>query len=141
MSAIKCKHECKTLLDFSDTKRVSKNLVKQSLRKAEMPSYHSCDNELIHTDYDIIVGMYRIRLKLFLSDQNKSKTKLKDYGSFYIEVSEPYEEPGRRKIIWTESDRRFKSQNWSCRRNNMRINDLVNAIIYCNRLNNLKAFL
>lgn len=146
MSAVKCKHEYKTLLDFSKTeRRVSKNLVKQMLRQAELPSYRNSGNEIIYTNYEINVGMYHIHL-LLNADEFVAQTKLKDYGSFSFELTEeilgqPKNEYDMRNVIWVERDSRFKHQYWSDRNKSIRINDLVNMIIHCKRLSNLKAFL
>lgn len=145
MTAVKCKQEYKTLLDFSKpTRRVSKNLVKQLLRQAEMPAYRKCDNEVIHTNYEINVGAYHIHL-LFNEDGPDVKKKLRDYGSFTYELYERVlnrpEDDEIQNIIWVERDRRFKSQYWSNRNKCLRIKDLVNLIVYCSRLSNLKAFL
>lgn len=143
MSAIKCRQENKTLLDFSDTnKRVSKNLVKQLLRKADLPSYQRDDANITHINHDIVVGIYKIRLSLN-NELDTQKNKLKQYGNFsftIMELTNSGEKYGGAYVLLPPRDKLFKNQYWYYN-NKLRINDLANAIIYCNRLNHLKSFL
>jgi len=145
MTAVKCKQEYKTLLDFSKSKRrVSKNLVKKLLRQVEVTSYREDNKDIIHTSYHIIVDNYKIRLILnplqeygCAAPAHKNNT-LKQYGSFMIELSEKL--TTHYKSI-NPRDYRFKTQYWVEFLRPTRINDLVNAVVYCSRLSNLKAFL
>lgn len=145
MTAVKCKQEYKTLLDFSNTKRkVSKNLVKQLLRQTDVVSYHEDNTGMIHTSYSIIVGDYKIRLILNPLQEYgcappvHKNSKLKQYGAFRIELTEKWN--GHYKTIGPK-DYRFKNQYWLEFFRPARMNDLANAIVYCSRLSNLKAFL
>lgn len=146
MSAIKCRREYKTLLDFSDTdKKISKNLVKQLLRKAEVITYKTDGDYATITSYDIIVGSYRIRLILNTivhyggAAEIQDHKHLKEYGSFFIELHE--KKCNTYTLINTGKDIRFKDQYWSNFAIDMRTTDLVNAVMHCKRLNQLKAFL
>lgn len=143
MSVLKCKHECKTLLDFTNTKRLSKNMIKNRLRKAELNSYRRDKSGAVHRiTYDILVGIYLVRLGLN-SDVLNEKRKLRDYGSFSITIMElTHIEILGCSGFYPVSDNSnlFKSQYWFDN-NQIRIKDLVNAIIYCHKLNKLKSFL
>lgn len=142
MTAIKCKQEYKTLLDFSDTKRVSKNLVKQQLRNAELQSYRNDGRSMIHITHDIVVGMYKIRLSLH-NDMHAQKSKLKEYGNFSLSIMEltnSGEKYGSVYVSLPPWDKLFKTQSWYYN-SNLRINDLADAVVYCKRLSKLKAFL
>jgi hypothetical protein len=142
MTAVKCKQEYKTLLDFSKTdRRVSKNLVKQLLRQAELPSYQRDDKSITHINHDIIVGIYKIRLSL-CNEFDAQKNKLKQYGNFsfnIMELTSSGDEYGAAYVLLPPRDKLFKNQYWYYN-DKLRINDLANAIIYCSRVSNLKAF-
>jgi hypothetical protein len=139
MSAIRSKHEVKTILDFSDVKN-TQIYIKQSLKTAEFNQIHYHDNGIgvVYVDHEIQVGMYKITLLLNCSRDAKL---LKDYGRFSITISE-YEQ-GSRKSIDLKRDRRFKHQSWIDYNENEQLNisKLTDIIIYCNRLNRLKSFL
>ena len=143
MSTIKCRQENKTLLDFSNTKyKISKNLVKQLLRQAELLSYKRDDNHITHINHDIIIGIYKIRLSLY-NEFDTKKNKLKQYGNFgfnIMELTNSCDKYGSAYVLLPPRDKLFKNQYWYYN-DKLRINDLANAIIYCNRLNHLKAFL
>ena len=142
MTAVKCKQEYKTLLDFSKTdRRVSKNSVKQLLRQAEIPTYQRDDKNVTHINHDIIIGIYKIRLSL-CNEFDTQKNKLKQYGNFsfnIMELTNSGDEYGSAYVLLPPRDKLFKNQYWYYN-DKLRINDLANAIIYCNKLNNLKAF-
>ena len=143
MTAIKCRQEYRTLLDFS-VEKVSKNSIKKLLYNAPISSYRREDNQIIYTTYEVCVGMYKIRLLLDLDiirfdvnnrvKQCESKT-LGESGLFYIELYE------KEHYIYTDKDKRFKNQYWSPILKYASVNDLTDIISYCNRLHNLKAFL
>lgn len=135
MSAIKSTYERKTILDFTD-KKITKNYILKSLREANIIQtyYGGRGNGLTYIDNEIGVGMYHIHLSLNMID---GATKLREYGKFKISIKEGG------KLINLSSDSRFKSQDWVKlnQNNKLKISDLINIIIYCKRLDNLKYFL
>ena len=145
MTAIKCIQENKTLLDFSEYEKVSKNLVKQMLRQVDIVSYQDRGNCVSHNNYFINTGLYKI--KLLLDDSYGSGArKLRNFGSFRVEILDAKDKPIH---LW--HDKNFSEQYWvwknyaasviGGKEEGQRVNDLINIIIHCSRLNKLKAFL
>ena len=135
MTAIKITTEHKTILDFSDGK-VSRNQVINRIRTADFIEFRSGDRDSrTYLSYDIKIGIYTIYIDL-LHTKSCAK-KLKDYGSFCIRIYEGNKE------INLKRDTRFTSESWVKLNHSfkLRVPHLVEAIMFCNRLNNLKAFL
>lgn len=138
MTLIKGKRESITILDFSSG-NVSKNKIKESLRNLRLKDTCAHDSKTL-TIFDnyIKVGMYDIRLNLQEDyEAHSSLKRLREYGGFQISISELGKE------ININKDRRFKSQYWVKEnvKNRIRCSNLVDAIFYCSRLNNLRLFL
>ena len=136
MTAIKITTEHKTILDFSDGK-ASRNSVTSKLRSADFLEYKHSEKGDARTylNYHVKVGIYDIYVDL--CHTKSCARKLKDYGTFCVRIWEGEKE------INLKRDSRFKSLNWVKLNDkfNMRIPHLVEAIMFCNRLNNLKIFL
>lgn len=142
MGLIKGTQEFRTILDFSKGK-VSKNMIKTSLRNAEVLELvkKKDTNDFIFIDNDILVGMYRIRLSFYSKDLSRSRTKLREYGQFHIAIYESGKD-GSIHNINLKRDRRFKDQYWAKFPGyDFRMKNLVDVIYYLKRLNNLKMFL
>jgi len=127
----------KTILNFSDGK-VTRSKLRKSLSAAKfIPSV--CRGEGLRfsfVDNEILVGMYKIRILL---NWEKEGQFLRNYGGFQIRVYQGDEE----QEIDLDSDRRFNFQSWIYLNQNskLKIKHLAEIILYCQRLNKLKAFL
>lgn len=136
MSLVKSKKEHKIILDFS-AKKVSKNLIKKSLKDAQVQRFVRKDecNTIYMVDNIIKIGMYFIKLNLVATDDTL-KTKIKHYGNFNVNIYDVNK-------INLLKDRRFKSQYWvSINKNNgIKVKSLIDIIMYVKKLNNLKVFL
>jgi hypothetical protein len=135
MTAIKITTEHKTILEFSDGK-VSNNYVTSRLRSADFLEFkHHNNDSRTYISYDIKVGLYTIYVDLLHT--KACAKKLKDYGTFCIRIYE-----GNQQIN-LKRDPRFSSESWVKLNNKykLRMPHLVEAIMFCSRLNNLKAFL
>lgn len=140
MSAIRSKHKLK-VLDFSD-ESVTKNIIKQALNSNEFIAIFCDDNGIdlpYYTDYEIKIGIYNITLFLDYSKSKNAKL-LKDYGKFGISINESTS----KGIRWINlsKDVRFKNQKWVTNNSKYKlsISKLLEIILYCKRLNNLKSF-
>jgi len=128
MSVIKGKKEDKLLLDFSD-QQYSKNKIRKSLKAAEVTTVISDGKMNRFIQYYIKVGMYTVWLWL----PANANGKLKDCDiQFSI-----HDNKGALPIM---SDGRFRNQYWT-RFESVTINNLVDIIAHCQRLNGLNAFL
>jgi hypothetical protein len=136
MTAIKITTEHKTILDFSDGK-VSRNHITNKVRCADFLEFTHNDKYDMRTylSYDIKIGIYTVYVDL-LHTASCAK-KLKDYGTFCVRIFEGGKEVNLKRDV------RFRTQSWAKDSNKfkMRIPHLVEAIMFCNRLNHLKAFL
>lgn len=143
MSLIKGKQEFRTILEFSKEK-LSKNKVREALRSAEVVEVVRLDNNG-HTFVEnmINVGMYQVRLFFSSIDAGPTRSRLKEYGKFRIAVYERSSFGKSMNNINLTKDRRFKTQYWAKLNEdyNLSITNLVDVIIYLNRLDNLKMFL
>jgi hypothetical protein len=90
----------------------------------------------------IKVGMYMIQLWFSDRDTSRNRRKLKEYGKFNIHI---YEEcaSGDYRLIRLNRDVRFNNQYWASlnKKSGLMANSLTDAIVHCNRLSRLKAFL
>ena len=141
MCLVKAKQEYRTILDFSWQKRVSKNLVRQSLRKAEISDFRRDSGSIYILDNEIKVGMYRIKLLFSSLDSSRPRQRLREYkgvGIAILEGSDPYSY----ESISIDKDKRFCYKNWLLPSVNysLRLNDLVDVIVHCSKLNKLKVF-
>jgi len=135
MTAIKITTEHKTILEFSDGK-VSRNYVTSRLRSADFLEFtHKDRDSRTYHSYDIKVGLYTIYVDLLHT--TSCAKKLKDYGTFCIRIYEGNKE------INLKRDTRFVQESWVKLNHKfkMRAPHLVDAIVFCSRLDNLRAFL
>lgn len=142
MSLIKAKQEARIILDFSKGK-ISKNLIKQSLRETEVVELHNNeDGQCTLIDNYIKVGMYDIHLNMNCPPTS-DKNKLREYGCFRVAIYENSPINNVIKHINEKHDRRFKDQYWVKlnQRGMLRIKNLIDIIMFTKRLNNLKMFL
>lgn len=134
MTALKIKQENKIIFDLSDRK-YSKSQVKKLLRVSEIKNKREFNNCVIFLHNYIKIGMYTIRLWL-PADSSCNWSRLKNYKDFQITIQD-------NKKIELQEDRRFSSQYWV--KNNffgkLRIKHLVDVIMHCQKLDNLKIFL
>jgi len=84
--------------------------------------------------------MYTISL-LLPFDSSSTWSKLKDYGDFEVRVSDTSDR--KTTSINLKKDSRFSNQYWVSKNffGKLRIKHLVDIILYCRRLDKLKAFL
>lgn len=143
MSLIKGKQEFRTILDFHG--KLSKNKIREALRHAEVQEVVYREDDSVNTFVEnlINVGMYQVRLIFSSLDAGRNRSRLREYGKFRVGV---YERTGFGKSMHNISlakDRRFKNQYWVDMNKdyNLRINNLIDIIMYLHRLNNLKVFL
>lgn len=144
MSLIKGKQEFRTILDFSREK-LSKNKIKEALRQVEVLEVVHRDEDSTNTFVEnfINVGMYQIRLLFPYLDACNNRSRLKEYGKFRIGIYERSSFGKSMHNISLAKDRRFKQQYWVelNKDYNLRINNLVDIIMYLHRLDQLKMFL
>ena len=139
MTAIRAKYELRTILDFSEGK-CSRNRVMQSLRNCSVVGLEESKGKPVLYLNEIKVGMYTISL-LLPFDSSSTWSKLKDYGDFEVRVSDTSDR--KTTSINLKKDSRFSNQYWVSKNffGKLRIKHLVDIILYCRRLDKLKAFL
>jgi hypothetical protein len=144
MSLVKGKQEFRTILDFSEGK-LSKNKVKNALRKVEVRELVRLENSntLCLVENDIRVGMYQIRLSFSSFDSTHTRSKLREYGGFRVNIYERNRKGNTIQYINLSRDKRFHHQKWAKLNHDyaIRIKNLVDIIVYVSRLNQLKMFL
>ena len=135
MSLVKAKRKENTILDFTDSK-ITKNKIRESLRLLRIKNVYCNKSNLTIYDNFVKVGTYNIKLVLQENYDNKPK-KLKDFGRFQIRLFDQ----GKEVIL--DKDYRFKKQLWikSNINHGLTISNLIDTIIYCNKLHKLKIFL
>jgi hypothetical protein len=135
MSLVKAKRKENMILDFSDSK-ISKNKIRKSLRLLRIKNVYCNKNNLTIYDNFVKVGTYNIKLVLHENYDNKPK-RLRDFGRFQIRLFD------QNKEIILNKDYRFKKQTWikSNTHHSLTIRNLIDTIIYCNKLYKLKIFL
>jgi len=145
MGLIKGKQEFRTILDFSSKDKVSKNKVKEALRKAEVREVVIGEdpNHYTFIGNDITVGMYQVRLIFSSIEAGYSRAKLKEYGGFRVAVYERSRKGNMLTNINLFNDKRFRDQYWVKLNQDyqVRMKNLVDIIVYLHRLNGLKMFL
>lgn len=143
MSLVKGKQEWNTILDVSRRPRVSKNYVKNALRKADVLELQPVGSSLNMVENDIRVGMYCIKLIFADMDSSRPRQRLRQYGSFKVTIFEGREGDDQSfRYVPLQSDYRFKGQYWVplVSQYKLRMHMLVDIIIHCAKLNKLKAF-
>lgn len=134
MSVFKVKHEYRKILDFSDGK-VSKNSIKQSLRQVDVKYCAQNVNGYITIfDNAIKVGMYSIILKLN-SDFGEENSTLKQYKKVNVLVCESRTS----NEINIQNDNRFSYKSWN--EEHTSVDELVDLINHCKRLDDMRVFL
>lgn len=137
MSAIKIKERLNVVIDFTK-KKINSNRVYKSLRAANIVNYiqleNKDDNFIIKNE--IKINDYTIRLIL---PRKSGANKLKDYGCFGAIILENKSNT----LINVSNHKKFKKQKWANKMSHqrLRIKDLLNIILYCNRLDSLNIFL
>lgn len=143
MSMLKAKLESKVILDFSKG-RVTKNRIRQALRKVEVLEHLKVNGVNTIRDNFIEVGMYRIQITPYALSTERRK-HLREYGGIRVVIFDRSVEHGI--VYWTnttiERDKRFKHQPWTKLNKDykIRIKHLIDIIYYCHRLNKMRAFL
>lgn len=136
MTIIKVKSEHKIILDISN-KIYSKNKLKGTLKTLQIIHEETSGHNVTMYVNEIKIGIYTIVLYLPY-DSSPKWNRLKDFGDFEISIFE-------RSIptcINLAKDNRFKQQYWVNKNffGKLRIKHLIDAIIYCQRLDRLNAF-
>lgn len=149
MTAIKSRIAFRTILDFSN-ENVTKSLVRRELRETNVPEAELNDQTITYINNQIQVGMYTILLVFPDSSQSieegNLRSRLREYGDFLIRISEnsPVMDQGKKYDFLQEiditRDRRFRTQRWS-HYSTFNMTDLTEVIMYCHRLDSVKAFL
>ena len=139
---VKGDYEAKAILDFSSRGKLSKNFIKQSLRKIEITDFQRLDDQVTFIDNYISVGMYEIHL-YFSGAPSGEANLLKNCGGFHVAIFEVNHRNNVCQNIKLSTDARFKNQYWISLSNKkqLKINNLVDIILYAKRLNSLKIFL
>ena len=142
MSADRRNYQYKTILDFTNP-RLSKNFITQSLRRTNFVCSISDEHTGIvtHVEPEVKVGMFKIHLVLSPTSRDSNFKNLRNYGKFYIKI---YELSSRgEKEINSFRDPLFKKQYWASKnfKSWLKIKDLINIIMYLNKIDKLKAFL
>jgi hypothetical protein len=139
MTAIRSHQEPRTILDFSYGK-YSKNKIKLALEQCSLASLVENKQYEITLYRNIIkVGMYSIKIELPLDLEGLHT--LKEFRDFEISIFDSLDPKAKR--IDLKKDSRFRNQDWALHNSfgNLRIKHLIDAIVYCKRLDRLKAFL
>lgn len=139
MTAIRSHEEPRTVLDFSQGKS-SKNKIKQALTDCTLASLvEDQDYEVTLYLNQIKVGMYSIVLQL--PYDLEGTRKLKDFKDFEISIYDS--EDVRTSRINLKKDPRFKDQYWVPLNffGKLKVKHLTDVVVYCQRLDRLKAFL
>ena len=141
MSLINGRQEYRTILDFSKQK-ISKTKVKRALSRADVIEIErdAGNNSYNFIENEINVGMYQIRLS-FYSLSTEKRTKLKEYGGFSVVLYEKLRE--NKRYIDLSYDERFKDQYWVKPNKDykIRMKNLIDIIMYTQRLDKLKMLL
>lgn len=143
MCLVKAKQEFRTILDVSERKKVSKNFVRQSLRKAEISDILTEGTITKVLNNKIKVGMYLIKIDFSYLDSSKPRRHLREYGGVGITIFEGKPgDPDSWKPIQIEKDKRFCYKEWlvPAVTYSLRLNDLVDAVVHCSKLNKLRVF-
>lgn len=136
MSAVKVKHESRTILNLSQNV-LSYSGVEKILRDTKVSCFERLGNVCLSIDNQINIGMYTIRLEL---SRKEAAEKLRDYGRFSIRIFENGRD-GLREVNLKKHEI-FRERSWVQRNQEeqFRISDLVEVILLCRRLHNLRAF-
>ncbi|MFA6609039.1 MAG: hypothetical protein WCT07_03995 [Candidatus Paceibacterota bacterium] len=157
MSASRIRHKFIQSLDFGNQK-LSKRYVRRVLKSISLDAidFDARTGNITRLEHEVKVGVYNIHLRLpsaangnidpiKLLREGKPIKKLSDYKKICIDISmvnKTEEEDMCGINIY--KNKLFCSQRWVFNQHCdgwIRINDLVDAILYCNRLTKLKAFL
>lgn len=133
MSVSKATHEFRTVLDLP-RERLSKNKVSKLLSETKF-SYREAT---VYIENVLKIGSYHIRL--ILNPTTSDTGPLRNYGGFNIRLYQ-MKRDGLQEIH-PEKDENFKSNDWAKKNYNdkLRSSDLVNVILYCNRLDKIRIF-
>lgn len=142
MSAVKGLLEHRTVLDFSKD-HVSKDLVRRALCRTEIIGLcQQKPGNITFIDNDIKIGMYTIRLDFSEIHPGDGHKHLRDYGGFKVKIFEN-SSPEVSAEINLNKDKRFSKQYWTNLNKNYNLltKNLIDIILHCSRLNNLRVFL
>lgn len=143
MCLVKAKQEYRTILDVSERKKVSKNFVRQSLRKAEIYDFLVEGSTTKVCGNEIKVGMYLIKIDFSYLDSSRPRRHLREYGGVGVTIFEGKTgHPDSWKAVRIERDRRFCYKPWlvPAVTYSLRLNDLVDVVVHCSKLNKLRVF-
>lgn len=129
MTVSKMKHENKIVVDFSDDK-INRCKVSKKLRETEILILS--DDRYI--DNNVKVGAYNI---LLLLKEKHNVKRLRKYGPFGIRIFQ--EKSGEVKEIKMDRDINFRENDWA-KRNELHIYNLIDAILYCKKMDELSIF-
>ncbi len=150
MSASRVEHKFEQTLDFSKPK-LSKRYVSRVLKTTNFNNVviDASTGNITRIEHEVKVGMYVIHVILPSERIGKSFKCLHDYKKMHTEISKVNTTKEQKKINLLR-DNLFVNQRWVHKNHRpinhtcggwIKINDLVNAILYCNRISRLKAFL
>jgi len=142
MTKVRGALEIKTILDFSKG-RVTRNRIRQSLRKAEVIEQIQSNKGLTFRENWIEVGMYKINIIPY-AISTEPRRRLREYGGIAINILEALNhEKNHHRLIHPHDDERFKDQYWTDLTKNykVRIKHLVDIIYHCHKLDKLRVFL
>jgi hypothetical protein len=131
MTSIRTTVEHKKILDFSQEK-ISKSFVKRTLKSTKFNCIERRVGVSALIFNHITVGMYSIQLIL------EARGGLKNFSAYIKDNPAPHQ-----GFINIRKDSRFNNQYWSTLIQDCKLNvdNLVDIIMYCHRLDRLKTFL
>lgn len=140
MSAINIKHEFRMVLEIPvSNRKLTRNSIQRLVRKTDFIVKESSISKTIHIDNQIKIGTYTILLML-CEAKCLEPQHIRDYNGIGIRVFQN----GLNGLVEVkmQNNSLFEDQEW-IKRNlefNLRMYDLINAIIFFMRLDRLKAF-
>lgn len=130
MSAYKIKQVVR-IIDLN-TQQLNKSKIAKILRETKFQSIQHQESTIVVINNEINLGLYSIKLSFQHSKVDVKKERLREYGKFDIRIFYKNQE------IKVLKDPMFKTQAWI--REPICINELIEAINYCARLDRLNAY-
>ena len=135
MSLVKIRDFDNIIVDFSQGK-ISKYKIKKSLRQAEVCQIKHSNEQVYLVTNHIVVGMFNVTLVML--DADPTKNKLAQYTNIRANIRDGARSPR----INLRRDSRFNRLPWVTdnQASNLKLDQLIDIILYLKRLDNLRAF-
>lgn len=142
MSAISIKHEFRTVLEIpASNRKITRTGIQRMVRQTEFLVKETKTQKSIYIDNQITIGTYTIRLLLSeTAAKCPEPHHLSDYNGFAMRVFQTGRD-GQVEVKMIKNSL-FEDQTWVQRNAefDLRITDLISAIVFFMRLDRLKAF-